>query len=161
MAAFDSGADAYLTKPISLKYLRNRINHLLARSETISVTHALTQEEKNYSKEEQRFLLQCKEAIDEHLTDPKLNVTFLAEKLGMSHSSFYRKIKAVTGMTGIDFINEYRIFKAVRLFKSGESNVNSVCVKCGFNDIKSFRDAFKKKMHVSPKQYVMQLNKNE
>lgn len=157
ITAFDSGADAYLTKPISLKYLRNRINHLLARSETVSITNTLAQSEKTYTKEEQRFLLKCKEMIDEHLMNPELSVAFLAEKLGMSHSSFYRKIKAMTGMTGIDFINEYRIFKAVQLFKSGETNVSSVCVKCGFNDIKSFRDAFKKKMHLSPKQYVMQL----
>lgn len=160
MTAFDSGADAYLTKPISLKYLRNRIDHLLARSETVSVTHALSQEERTYTKEEQRFLLKCKEMIDENLMSPDLSVTFLAEKLGMSHSSFYRKIKSITGMTGIDFINEYRIFKAVQLFKGGETNVSSVCVKCGFNDIKSFRDAFKKKMFLSPKQYVMQLGEN-
>lgn len=158
MTAFDSGADAYLTKPVSLKYLRNRIDHLLARSETVSVTRALSQEERTYTKEEQRFLLKCKEMIDENLMNPDLSVTFLAEKLGMSHSSFYRKIKSITGMTGIDFINEYRIFKAVQLFKGGETNVSSVCVKCGFNDIKSFREAFKKKMLLSPKQYVMQLD---
>ena len=129
----------------------------MARSETVSITNTLAQSEKTYTKEEQRFLLKCKEMIDEHLMNPELSVAFLAEKLGMSHSSFYRKIKAMTGMTGIDFINEYRIFKAVQLFKSSETNVSSVCVKCGFNDIKSFRDAFKKKMHLSPKQYVMQL----
>ncbi len=157
ITAFDSGADAYLTKPISLKYLRNRIDHLLARAETVSITNTLARSEKSYTKEEQRFLLKCKEMMDEHLMNPELSVAFLAEKLGMSHTSFYRKIKAMTGMTGIDFINEYRIFKAVQLFKSGETNVSSVCVKCGFNDIKSFRNAFKKKMQISPKQYVMQL----
>ena len=161
IAAFDSGADAYLTKPISLKYLHNRIKHLLARTESIAVANVLSGTEKNYTKEEQRFLLKCKEAIEEHLMNPELGVAFLAGKLGMSDSSFYRKIKAVTGMSGIDFINEYRIFKAVQLFKSGETNVNSVCVKCGFNDSRSFRDAFKKKMHISPKQYVVQLLSSE
>nr|WP_278706551.1 hybrid sensor histidine kinase/response regulator transcription factor [Bacteroides intestinalis] len=160
MSAFDSGADVYLTKPISLKYLRNRIDHLLTRSERVNISSALNQMEKSYTKEEQRFLLKCKNVIDEHLMNPDLGVVFLAEKLGMSHSSFYRKIKAVTGMTGIDFINEYRIFKAVQLFKSGETNISSVCAKCGFNDIKSFREAFKKKMHILPKQYVIQLSEN-
>lgn len=158
MTAFDSGTDAYLTKPISLKLLRSRIDYLLARSETVNVTNALSREEKTYTKEEQRFLLKCKELLDKNLMNPDLGVSFLAEELGMSHSSFYRKIKAITGMTSIDFINEYCIFKAVQLFKEGETNVSSVCVKCGFNDIKSFRDAFKKKMHLSPKQYVVQLN---
>lgn len=161
IAAFNSGADAYLTKPISLKFLRNRIDYLLARTESVAMTNTLSKSEKTYTKEEQRFLLKCRETIDEHLMNPDLGVVFMAEKLGMSHSSFYRKIKMVTGMSGIDFINEYRIFKAVQLFNSGETNVSSVCVKCGFNDAKSFRDAFKKKMHVSPKQYAMQLSSLE
>lgn len=161
MSAFDSGADAYLTKPISLKYLRNRIDHLLARTESVAVANTLASTEKTYTKEEQRFLLKCKEAIDDNLMDPNLGVVFLAEKLGMSHSSFYRKIKAVTGMSGIDFINEYRIFKAVQLFQGGETNVSSVCVKCGFNDIKSFRDAFKKKMGMTPREYLGKLASGE
>lgn len=46
------------------------------------------------------------------------------------------------------------------MFKSGETNVSAVCVKCGFNDVKSFRDAFKKKMNISPKQYVGQLSRH-
>jgi CheY-like chemotaxis protein/AraC-like DNA-binding protein len=158
IVAFDSGADAYLTKPVSLKFLRNRIDYLLARTESVVMANALAKSEKNYTKEEQRFLLKCKETIDEHLMNPNLGVVFMAEKLGMSHSSFYRKIKSVTGMSGMDFINEYKVFKAVQLFNGGETNVSSVCVKCGFNDIKSFRDAFKKKMNISPKQYVMQLS---
>ena len=157
MKAFNYGADTFLTKPISLKYFRNRVDHILNRSETKKVVHTISQTNKIYTKEEQRFLLRCKNIIEENLTNTEFNVTFLAEKMGMSHSSFYRKIKAITGMTGIDFINEYRIFNAIQQFKSGESNVSSVCLMCGFNDIKTFRDAFKKKMNISPKQYVIQL----
>ncbi len=157
MAAFDSGADAYLTKPISLKYLRKRIDHLLARSESVEMTNIISKTEKKYTKEEQRFLLKCKEIIDDNLTNADFDVCFLAEQLGMSHSSLYRKIKSVSGMSVIEFVNEYRIFKAVQYFKEGETNISAVSVKCGFNDLKNFRDAFKKKMNVSPKQYVLQL----
>ncbi|MEG1470675.1 MAG: ATP-binding protein [Anaerovoracaceae bacterium] len=157
MVAFDCGADAYLTKPISLKYLRKRIEHLLARTESAEVVNVLAQTNKNYTKEEQRFLLKCREIVDDNLTNPDFDIVFLAEKLDMSHSTMYRKMKAITGMSVIEFINEYRIFKAVQLFKLGETNISTVCVKCGFNDIKNFRDAFKKKMQISPKQYVMQL----
>lgn len=31
LAAFEHGADAYLTKPISMRYLRKRIEHLLSQ----------------------------------------------------------------------------------------------------------------------------------
>lgn len=157
MAAFDCGADAYLTKPISLRYLRKRIDHLLARTESVEVVNMLAQTNKNYSKEEQRFLLKCREIIDDNLTSPDFGIAFFAEKLGMSHSSLYRRIKTITGMSAIEFINEYRIFKAVQFFREGETNISAVCVKCGFNDIKSFRDVFKKKMQITPKQFVMQL----
>ena len=155
--AFDMGADAFLTKPVSLKLLRNRIDSLLSQKESLSVKITPVKNEKAYSKEEQNFLLKCKDVIDDNLTNPDLGVVFLAEKIGMSHSSFYRKIKSVTGMSGMDFINEYRIFKALQLFNAGETNVGSVGMKCGFNDIKTFRDAFKKKMNMSPKQYVMKV----
>ncbi|WP_296123742.1 hybrid sensor histidine kinase/response regulator transcription factor [uncultured Bacteroides sp.] len=157
MAAFDSGADAYLTKPISLRYLRKRIDHLLARAESVEMANMIFKNEKKYTKEEQRFLLKCKEVIDDNLTNGNFDVMFLADQLGMSHSSLYRKIKAVTGMSVIEFINEYRIFKAVQCFKEGETNISTVCVKCGFNDLKNFRDSFKRKMKVSPKQYISQL----
>ena len=60
-------------------------------------------------------------------------------------------------MSVIEFINEYRIFKAVQYFNEGETNISTVGEKCGFNDLKNFRAAFKRKVGVSPKQYVMRL----
>lgn len=157
MAAFDCGADAYLTKPVSLKYLRKRMDHLLARSESVEVTRMISKTEKNYTKEEQRFLLKCREIIEDNLTNPGFDVVFFAGELGMSHSTLYRKVKAVTGMSAIEFINEYRVFRAIQYFKEGETNITAVSVKCGFNELKNFRDAFKKKMEMTPKQYVQQL----
>ena len=157
MAAFDCGADAYLTKPISLKYLRNRIHHLLARSESVELVNTISQSEKKYTKEEQRFLLKCREIIEMNLTKEDFNVQQMAQELGMSHSTLYRKMKAVSGMSLIEFVNEYRIFKAVQYFHEGETSVNLVSVKCGFNDIKNFRMAFKKKMKMTPSEYIQRM----
>ena len=157
MAAFDSGADAYLTKPVSLKYLRKRIDNLLSQLESVAMVNHISNTEKKYSKEEQRFLLKCREIIDDHLIDVDFDVVAFAEELGMSHSTLYRKVKNVTGMSVIEFINEYRIFKAVQYFNEGETNIGTVGVKCGFKDLKNFRDIFKRKVGVSPKQYVMRL----
>lgn len=157
MAAFDCGADAYLTKPISLKYLRNRIRHLLTRSESVEFVKTISQTEKKYTKEEQRFLLKCREIIEMNLTKEDFNVQQMAQELGMSHSTLYRKMKAVSGMSLIEFVNEYRVFKAVQYFREGETSVNLVSVKCGFNDIKNFRIAFKKKMKMTPSEYMQRM----
>jgi AraC-like DNA-binding protein len=158
LAAFENGADAYVTKPISLKYLRKRIDNLLAQAESVEMANTITKFTKTYTKEEQRFLLHCREIIDDNLTNIDFDIDFFASKLGMSHSSLYKKIKAVTGMTTIDFINEYRVFKAVQFMNEGETNIGTISVRCGFNDIRTFRDAFKKRMKVTPRDYMQQLS---
>ena len=64
--AFDSGADAYLTKPISLKYLRTRIDRMVTKRQCRNhVVHI--QGKKTYNKEEQIFLFEMQEIIDDNL----------------------------------------------------------------------------------------------
>lgn len=155
--AYDAGADAYITKPVSLKLLRTRIDRLIAESDNAKLTSDLAKEKRTYNKEEQIFLLRCREIIDDNLTNPDFNVDFLAQKLAMSHSSLYKKLKLMTGMSLIEFVNDYKIFKAVTCFKEGQTNVETVAQQCGFGDVKNFRTLFKRKMQVTPKQYVQSL----
>jgi DNA-binding response OmpR family regulator/nitrogen-specific signal transduction histidine kinase len=157
MTAFDHGADAYLTKPISLKLLRTRVDRMIAESENATITSNFSKEKKSYNKEEQIFLLRCREIIDDQIQNPDFNIDFLADKLAMSHSALYKKIKIMTGMSLIEFINDYKIYKAVLLFKQGTTSIETVCEQCGFNDVKNFRNLFKRKMNMTPKQYVQSL----
>ena len=57
------------------------------------------------------------------------------------------------------FINDYKIYKAVEMFRQGATNVETVRMKCGFNDAKNFRNIFKRKKGVTPKQFVQDLYK--
>ena len=155
--AFDNGADAYLTKPISLKYLRTRIDRLIAQADNAAIAGEMAADKKSYNKEEQIFLLRCREVIDANLANEDFNMDFLADKLAMSHSTLYKKVKTITGMSLIEFVNEYKVYKAVLMFKRGATNIDNVANQCGFNDIKTFREAFKRKMKVTPKQYVQGL----
>lgn len=155
--AFEAGADAYLTKPISISLLRKRIESLLKRTESVGIVNEIANSDKKYSKEEQLFLLKCREVIDNNLTNDNFNVELLATELGMSHSSLYRRIKDVTDMSIVEFINDYRIFRAVRYIREGERNVTAVSVRCGFNDLKNFRELFKRKTGMTPRQFISQL----
>lgn len=164
ISAFRYGADAYLTKPVSLKFLKARIESFLQRntsslqnanlaapSQTPSVggTH--------YTKEEQKFILRCKEIIDKNLREENFGVDFMASELGMSHSAFYKKVKAITGKSAVDMIVEYRIFKAVEMMRNGETHVTKISELCGFNDIRSFRSAFRARIGMAPKQFLQQI----
>lgn len=157
IAAYDAGADAFLTKPVSLKLLRVRIDRLIAESDAASLTADLASSKRTYTKEEQKFLLRCREIIDDNMGNSDFNVDFLAEKLAMSHSTLYKKLKQMTGMSLIEFVNDYKIYKAVQAFKEGQTNVVRVAEMCGFGDIKNFRQLFKRKMNMTPKQYVQSL----
>lgn len=158
LKAFENGADAYLLKPLSLKVLRKRIDRLIAQTDNASLANSITDNRRTYNKEEQIFLLRCREVIDDNLSNNDFNIDFLADKLAMSHSSLYKKIKAMTGMSLIEFINDYKIYKSVQCFKQGMSNVDTVCFRCGFRDVKNFREMFKRKMKMTPKQYVLSLD---
>ena len=63
----------------------------------------------------------------------------------------------MAGMSLIEFVNDYKIYKAVQAFKEGQTNVVKVAEMCGFGDIKNFRQLFKRKMNMTPKQYVQSL----
>ena len=102
--------------------------------------------------------MRCQEIIDQHLSEDDFSVKTMAAMLAMSHSSLYKKIRAITGLSLIGFVNDYKLHKAIILFRQGESNVTSVCEKCGFKDEKNFRELFRRKTGLTPKQYVLSLN---
>ena len=158
LTAFDEGADAYLTKPIPVKVLVKQVERLFEQD---GGDDTLTSASGNYNREEQKFLLQCRKIINECMTDEDFDIAMLASRLSMSHSALYKKIKSMTGMSIIDFINEYRIYKAVQLFKDGITNVQTVAEMCGFKDVKTFRETFKRKMQMPPKQYMLKVQNNE
>ena len=155
--SLNEGAEAHLIKPVSLKVLKIRISRLIELKENNGQNDECT-ENKTLTKEEQLLLLKCREIIDEHISDENFSMEFMAEKLAMSHSLLYKRIKSITGLSLIGFVNDYKIHKAVLLFRQGEFNVSSVCERCGFKDEKNFRDMFKRKTGLTPKQFVLRLN---
>ena len=151
--AFDNGADAYLTKPVSLKLLRKRIDKLL-QNNTADGSFTTDNAARRYSKEEQHFIIKCRNIVDENICNPDFNIDAFTDKMAMSHSALYKKIKQLTGMSLIEFINDYRIYKATQLFAAGETSVKQVAEQCGISDPKTFRNLFKKYMKVTPTEYI-------
>ena len=156
--ALEEGADAHLLKPVSLKELKVRIARLLEPKDNSIMPRARAETGRNLTRNEQAFLLRCREIIDAQISNDDFNISKMANMLAMSHSSLYKKIRAITGLSLISFINDYKIHKAVIMFRQGETNVMTVCEKCGFKDEKNFRDLFKKKTGQTPKQFVLELN---
>jgi len=169
--ALDEGADAYFTKPLSLRVLLKQVTNMLKvgrghvygtrRLENPEAPAAedSSGEERTrpLTEEDKKFLVHCRRIVDDNLTNPDFDIEFLANALAMSHSALYKRIRKLTGMSLVEFIADYRICKAIELFHEGNTNVQKVGETVGFRDAKTFRTVFKRKMGMSPKPYIQSL----
>lgn len=76
---------------------------------------------------EEDFSEQVKTIIEEDIDDPELNVNGLADKVNLSPTQLYRKIKALTGQTSVDFIEDLRLEKAEELLRTSPHSVKESC----------------------------------
>jgi AraC-like DNA-binding protein len=72
----------------------------------------------------------------------------------MSRTSFYGKLKALTGLYPTAFIRNIRLKRAAELLKEGKHNVSEISDMTGFSDSKYFREVFKKYYKMSPTKYA-------
>jgi AraC-like DNA-binding protein len=94
-----------------------------------------------------------KKKVEDKMDDPSFNVDILCAMLNMSRTSFYNKVKALTGHAPADYVRIIRLNKAAQLLKEGRYNVTEIAGMTGFNDAKYFREVFKKHFNVNPTKY--------
>ena len=85
--------------------------------------------------------------------DPDFNVEMLSSRHHMSRTSFFNKLKVLTGYAPADYIRMIRLQHAAQLLKQGEHTVTEIADMVGFSDAKYFREVFKKYYNVSPSKF--------
>ena len=81
------------------------------------------------------------------------NVEMLSSRHHMSRTSFFNKLKVLTGYAPADYIRMIRLQHAAQLLKQGEYTIAEITDMVGFSDAKYFREVFKKYYGVSPSKY--------
>ena len=154
------GADAYITKPFSVGILKATIKNLLANRALLrQVYNSIEDEEPNFPVNctntlDWKFIASVKECIEKNMGDSDFNVEMLSNLHYMSRTSFFNKLKALTGYAPADYIRLIRLQHAAQLLKQGEYTITEIADKVGFSDAKYFREVFKKYYGVSPSKYV-------
>ncbi|MCC9168694.1 hybrid sensor histidine kinase/response regulator transcription factor [Pontibacter harenae] len=154
------GADAYLTKPFSPELLQLKIQNILQSQEKLkrfhlnlfSVNPPQPKEEPNSLDE--KLLLKIYEVLKANLDNSDFNVNELVAELNMSRSLVYKKIKALTGVSPVEYLRSLKMQEAARLLRSGNYKVFEVVYMVGFNDEKYFRQCFSKQFGCSPSEYM-------
>ena len=95
--------------------------------------------------------------VTDNMRDEEFSIDILAEQMNMSRSSFYRKIKALTDMTPIEYLKTRRLDQAALLLKQGV-RITEVAERVGFTSSSYFAKCFKAKFDCLPKDYVASLN---
>ena len=77
-------------------------------------------------------------------------VSVVAEEIGMSRSSLYRKIKAITGKNINEYIRNIKIEHAAYLIEKEKFTISQAAYEVGFGDAKYFRKIFKERFGKTP-----------
>lgn len=90
----------------------------------------------------------------------KISITDLSEELKVSSTHLNAKFKAETGYTFHDFLNYYRIAKAVELQKEGKLKMYEIAEEVGISDYKYFNKVYKKYVGHAPAKLFDESNIN-
>jgi transcriptional regulator GlxA family with amidase domain len=97
--------------------------------------------------------------ISNNLSDERLNVDLLAERVGMSPRNFARSYKAKTGRTPAKAVEVFRLEAARRLLEDTEQGVERIARSCGFGDEERMRTTFQRHLAISPRDYRLRVSK--
>ncbi|MGV8134367.1 MAG: two-component regulator propeller domain-containing protein [Mangrovibacterium sp.] len=152
------GADVYLEKPFSMKFLQKQIANLLQLKQSfqkmLSADPSRAMVSMPVSKRDKEFLERLHASVEERIGDPEFSIDTIAETLFMSRSSFYRKIKGVAGMSPNDYLRVLRLNKAAALLLQNDIPVSEICTQTGFSSSSYFAKCFKAHFGVLPKAYA-------
>ncbi len=103
--------------------------------------------------ERNAVLTECIGVIIQNIDNPKLGVDLLSRKMFMSHSSLYKKLKELVGLSINELIRHVRLEYASLMLVDSNCRINEVAYRAGFNNVKYFRKQFKKLYEQTPTAY--------
>ena len=152
---YEHGADAYLSKPFSLRLLLSRIDNLIESRKKLNQTWSKGVEDDeigNISNEiDKSFLKQLRKIIQENLANSDLSVEQIGDEIGLSRVQLYRKVKALTGYSPVEIVRKARLTRARHFLQTTERTVSEVAYAVGFSTPSYFSKCYKVEFGENPK----------
>jgi DNA-binding response OmpR family regulator len=160
---YEAGADAYIPKPFHTEHLLVRIKKLIEYQEKL---HNLFKQDRivdrlpetGMKEDDKNFLKSTINLIEANLDNQELDAHFIEKELSLSRANFFRKTKALSGMTPGELIKSIRLQRIVYLLNNSTLTVSEIFYQTGFNNQSHFFREFKKKYGYSPNEYREQQN---
>jgi DNA-binding response OmpR family regulator len=159
----EKGADSYIPKPFHIRHLKVRVEKLLESREILKKKYSEFNDETQslgggLNHNDKKFIDKVDRVIEENLLDTEFNVDTMGCKLAYSRMQLYRKMKAITNLSPVEYIRNYRLTKAAKLLKENSMSVKEILYSVGFNNPSYFYRAFRDFYGVSPKKFAGRIN---
>lgn len=164
IASLDETEDRHTIITIQLRY---KIDHRETRSDDSTKQISNTEKTENdnsiqsenvintHNDDEEDVVVKAVTAmIEDHLADTDLNVQLLTQLTGYGNKLIYRRVKAVTGYTPVNYIRQMRMQRAAVLLKQGRFAVSEVMYMVGFSTQSYFSKCFNQTFGMSPAEYA-------
>jgi signal transduction histidine kinase/ligand-binding sensor domain-containing protein/DNA-binding response OmpR family regulator len=155
----ETGADDYIPKPFNLKVLQLKIVNLIESRRKLkrmfSNPDQLSPSELTSNAVDEEFLARAYQVLEKNYTEPEFSASQFASEMFVSRSLLYKKIKAITDLNITDFINSYKLKKAIDLIKMSDRPISDIAFSVGFNDPKYFSRIFKKIYGMTPTEFSL------
>ena len=151
-SALQFGADDYLLKPFQDKELVAAIERIHRKEQEksgLSVSDELPLAKGDKS----RYVLEAMEYISEHYAESSINITEIAQHLGVSEGHLSHVFKKETKYTVVGYLTQYRIHMAMKLLRDSRCKVYEVAGMVGYKDVAYFGSTFKKLTGLAPSEY--------
>ena len=89
------------------------------------------------------FNERMKQIVDDHLTDPNLNVAYLGSALQMSRTHILRRVNIATGQGPLDYIRKRRPLRADELPRTTDMTIQQVALELCFSSPGYFTKCYK------------------
>lgn len=154
-----SGADYYVSKPFNIKLLNLTIKNLIASRNKFKNLFLTNKYEDaadiTTNNKDKEFIDKLLKYVNDHIEEDNLNIINIADEFAMSRSTFFRKVKVITGTTGKEFIDSVRLKKAKALLTESDLNISEIAYAVGHSNPQYFSKWFKSHCKISPSEYIL------
>ena len=160
----DSGADRFLSKPLSIDLLKGSIANILNARETLRTkyTGGVTYDYSDVKVAAPGALQdRVAEVIKKNLDNSDFGVDDLSREVGMSRVHLNRKLKEVAGISPSSLIKSTRMKQAAYLLVHDKVNISEVAYRVGFSTPSYFSSSFRDYFGMTPKEFVAKYIKED
>jgi signal transduction histidine kinase/DNA-binding response OmpR family regulator len=156
------GADDYITKPFSVPYFRARIANLIQQRKRLQEIYssgltsgmpAFDPKPFQVTSQDETFMESVVKSIEDNIDNSDFTVEELGHSVSMSRSSFFNKVKSLTGLSPVEFIRDIRLKRAAQILVTGQFLIKEVAYMTGFSDARYFGECFKTKFGMTPAEF--------